>query len=312
MRHLLVSEIDWELNARPGLIPIRIRPDENTVDWLDFGGYHCYHGFFHNALAEYRFLKSDALGFCSSLDVLDQVPIPIDSVVPTGFIFHAGRCGSTVLAQALARSRSNMVFGEVSAHNRVWNCTAGKEQTPDGIAAERFRRLVLLMGRRRLPGYRSHIVKFTSYNILRLPMIRQAFPEVPIIFLYRNPAALLRSYRQALPGWMGKPVVANTVLSTPEIAVEMFFHAALAVRDPLFRCLDYERLEEALPSVLECFGIRAASDELRHMKQGFGWDAKAGAIPRLYCDSRRSGATATDPMVPEALATLYSDLKSMR
>ncbi len=107
------------------------------------------------------------------------------------------------------------------------------------------------MGRRRLPSYRSHIVKFTSFNILKFREIRQAFPGVPAVFLFREPGAMLESYHRSNPSWMGREIGVRYTPATPETAIETFFRAALAIRDPDFRCLDYALLKpESITSVL--------------------------------------------------------------
>ena len=97
---------------------------------MDLDGYHCYEGFFHQSLVSYlSLLKANPpYRVRTPVNILSDVQIP-DAIHPTAFIFHAGRCGSTLLAKVLARSRANLVLSEVAAHNEVWRSLPNKDGT---------------------------------------------------------------------------------------------------------------------------------------------------------------------------------------
>ena len=183
--HLTTSQLRLEIAARPGLIPTQLDATAGQAVWIDMNGYHCYEGAFHHSLAAYGAMsRSTPQRFTSSLDFLSESALPERCIPPAGFIFHTGRCGSTLLAKALARSRAHLVFSEAGPHNQIWRALSGDRQT----RIEMYRTLVLTMGRPRLSSYRAHIVKFTSFNIVNFPFIREAFPGVPALFLFRDPA----------------------------------------------------------------------------------------------------------------------------
>ena len=53
--------------------------------------------------------------------------------------------------------------------------------------------------------FRDYFVKFDSWNTLDLALIRRAFPDVPWIFLYRDPVEVIVSHMrqrgsQMIPG----------------------------------------------------------------------------------------------------------------
>jgi hypothetical protein len=144
------------------------------------------------------------------------------------------------------------------------------------------------MGRRRLPSYRAHIIKFTSFNILQFPFIRTAFPGVPAIFLFRDPDQVLDSYREGPPGWIGRRTEIGKTWDLAEAAVADFFQAALSIRDMHFRCMDYANLTpRVLPSLLEFLHVPVTGHEVRRMKTEFSWDAKGGIKPRLFAPAPR-------------------------
>jgi len=303
------QELEHELAVREGLIPANIDPAQSRIQWVDLEQYHCYRGLFQDSLNFWAALRgSNPDSFTSSLDVLDSLRIPPKSLAPTGFIFHAARCGSTLLAQVLARSRENMVFAEASPHNQIWRRADRSTTAGAGSEAAAYRKLFLAMGRRRLPSYLSHIVKFTSFNILKFREIRDAFPGVPALFLFREPGAMLDSYRRASPSWMGRELWIGRTLATPETAIEAFFREALAIRDPDFRCLDYALLTpESMPSILTFLHLNPSPQELRLMSEAFLWDAKSGGIPRPFVPRMSSAAE-----VPERLQELYTQLTAWK
>jgi hypothetical protein len=134
---------------------------------------------------------------------------------PTGLVFHASRCGSTLLTKVIARSQENMVFGEAGPHNQIWRYIAASASVPELLV----RNIVLQTGRRRLPTYQAHIVKFTSLNVLQFATIHAAFPGVPKLFLFRTPSRILASYRRTEPGWLGQHNGIAQALHTAEAAV---------------------------------------------------------------------------------------------
>lgn len=284
------------LAARGGLIPVSVDSDPDRIVWMDLEQFHCYQGFFNDAINVWTSMRGAELYCCTSaLGALKSIPIPANSLPPTAFIFHAGRCGSTLLAQVLSRSRQNMVFSEAAPHNQIW------WKNP-----QVFRNLVLAMGRRRLSSYRAHIVKFTSFNILRFDQIRAAFPGVPSLFLFREPGAMLASYDRGKPVWMGRAL--------PDAAVEAFFRAALSIRDPDFRCLDYSLLTpESMGSIASFFHVDASPLEWRLMMEGFRWDAKSGVHPRRFSapDNHKRAVSAVLKDLYAQL-TVWKSLKSAR
>jgi hypothetical protein len=298
---LTESQLVAELSERPGLIPVSIDPSRLEIIWLDLESYHSYEGFFYQSLDVYRSLRRcpPAL-FTTSIDVLRKLPLD-DSVQPTGFIFHSGRCGSTLLAKVLARSRENLVFSEAAAHNLVWKSLPGCGCE----AIKMYRNLVLAMGRRRLASYRGHFIKFTSFNIMRFDSIRAAFPDTPAIFLFNEPGAVLESSAREVLPFLGVDVGLSRIWPDAGAAFADFCGAALAVRDPKFRCLEYSALTPRnLPSILRFLGREPASaKELALMESAFLWDAKSGRSPRRF--EPRGPA---QPCADSSLVALYREL----
>jgi hypothetical protein len=297
------TDLAGELRRLPGLIPVSINQTGPPLRWLDLGEYHCYQGFFRDALALHRaLLGHDPETFFSGLEILDLTPDPEAHILPTGLIFHAGRCGSTLLVRILARSRKNMVFSEAAAHNQIWPCIHQDNRSSHA----RYRNLLTTMGRRRLPAYANHLVKFTSWNIVKFSFIRSSLPTPPALFLFREPARLLESYKREVAPWIGTDTGIGNVWTSPEAAVESFFEAALAVRDPRFRVLEYTDLTPgSLPAILKYLGVSVSPAELTQMSLEFLLDAKNLRPQPFQVRAREPGAVPA----PQALQNLYEALR---
>jgi hypothetical protein len=301
------GELAAELGKRPGLIPTAIDSGRRCATWVDWDGYHCYEGFFHDSLTMYAgLIGSEPISFRCSLESLLSREVFSPEIVtgclePAGFIFHPGRSGSTLVAKSLARSRRHLVFSEAAPHNQIWHVLAAD----DGGGMAMYRNLLILMGRRRLPSYTAHLVKFTSFNIVQYRLIREAFPRVPALFLFRDPGSIVESCRRRRPGWLSADLGIGKTWDTAEAAVEDYFRAALSIDEPGFRCLDYQDLSaQTLSAILRFFHLDPAPDELRQMESEFAWDSKSLA-PRHYDPASR----APSGPVPDYLRDLYSQLR---
>jgi hypothetical protein len=161
------------------------------------------------------------------------------------------------------------------------------------------------MGRRRLDSYRAHIIKFTSFNIVQFGYIRAAFPGVPALFLFRDPAAVLESYCRKMPAWMSRDMGVGALWNEADAAIEAFFRVAASVADPAFRCLDYAVLNtDLLPSILRFLGAEPPDGDFRAMRSEFRWDAKSGSSRRPF--NRAGGSPDCAP--PAALQALHRQL----
>lgn len=189
------------IRAVPGMVPLAIdhggNGQEPRVLWGDIGDYpfrEWQYMFTVEALA-----KQDAIGerFSTALDILLDDRIAVDSLEPAGFMFHISRCGSTLTGKALARSPRHLVINQGGPLQRgFWaaitgDFTRGIEASAENLAM--FRNLVLAMTRRRLPEQRLAFVKFISWNTLYIDFAMQAFPQVPALFLYRDPVEVIAS-----------------------------------------------------------------------------------------------------------------------
>jgi hypothetical protein len=104
-------------------------------------------------------------------------------------VFHASRCGSTLLAQMLAALPDVHVLAEPPVVDTILRARYAWPQVSADQLASWVRTVVLALSR---PGSKS-VIKFDSWTTVDLPILRQAFPDVPWVFLYRDPAEIIAS-----------------------------------------------------------------------------------------------------------------------
>ena len=301
MRYLTIEQLLSELEHRPGLVPIDLDSTKRHLVWLDFDTYHFYEGFFHKSLDRFIAIKksrptsSAVVTFVTDLNVLRDPRIITDSIYPNAFIFHAGRCGSTLLARVLAGNRRHLVISEAPTHNQIWlTLVRADSKRPEATEENKqiYKRLILAVGRRRLPEHHLHFIKFTSFNILFFEFIRSVFPDVPAIFLYREPGPILDSFVRNPPGWLtskdealaklldsflGDKCEPRSEQSTAQLLIE-FFEAGLRAASAGARLLNYSALNsQNLPAILDALGIPrigTTNQQLALMRNQFQFSSK--------------------------------------
>ena len=140
----------------------------------------------------------------TSIETLAEFAAMRPGLKPSGFIFHMSRCGSTLIPQMLSSLRQNLALSEPGPVDSVLRAHFRWPQITEGERIQWLRGLVSALGQAR-HGERHYIIKFDSWHALFLPTILKAFPDVPWIFLYRNPVEVMVSHHiqrgaQMVPG----------------------------------------------------------------------------------------------------------------
>lgn len=339
MQFLGPEQLAARLDLFPGLIPVRIDLDQGKLLWRDLGRYHLYEGFFKNSMAALSALQSlrrpgvATEYWVTDIEVLLEPDILRESIPPSGFIFHMGRCGSTLLAKSLARSRSNLVFGEANPHQHIWPYLSGSGAGGGSMAVARsaenlalYRQLVLAMGRRRLDSYRRHFCKFTSFDTLFIDFIMTAFPDTPAIYLYRDPTEVLASYWRKKAGWLGHQGTPwGDFMAGPDArgqadeltyfseVIRNCFRTVLSCDAAKLRFLHYDALRvENLPAIGSWLGGGWPNQDRALMQAQFGRYSKSDFISvpfRPDREDKRKALTAEARALSEShLAPLYEQL----
>jgi Sulfotransferase domain len=314
-----------------GWIPVRLYGSEGapTVDW-------CYLGRHRFTASSFAQTVEESLRYPANLLFRHQTPIEIlrqwsdirPGLRPTGFIFHTSRCGSTLVSQMLGALPQNIVISEarpidliVRAHHRFPEVTADQR-----IAWLRW--MVSALAQQRLGEEKHFFIKFDAWNTLELPLVRRAFPEVPWIFVYRDPVEVLVSQFKLRgaqtvpgvfdPGYFGMSPEAVTQMEPEEYCARVLAaicQPALDHHKDKGLLINYTELPEAVwSSISKFFGFSFTGAEMQIIKEVANHDAKNATLV-FQNDSAKKQERATERIREAAdrwLYPLYNELETAR
>lgn len=200
-------------------------------------------------------------------------------IYPSGFIFHAGRCGSTQLSKSLARSRNHLVLSEAAPINQLLDLFNKNGGFSNENSKKVFRNLVLSMCRQRAPSFKHSFIKYTSFNICYFDFIHSVFPDVPAIFLTRSIPEIITSFCKSPPGWFKE----ENDRSNLESIINNFFQHASDIPSNILKHIDYKLLiADNLEQILSNFNITSDKSQLELMKSQFAYYSKVEFNGKLF------------------------------
>jgi len=251
-----------------------------------------------------------------------------DSLEPSGFIFHMSRCGSTLAAQMLAALSDCVVISEAAPIDAV--VQLGRALAPED-AVRALRAMISAFGRKRAGHERRYVIKLDCWHTLALPLFRHAFPDVPWVFLYRDPVEVLVSQMrqrgvQMVPQYMPPSFFgldAAGYLMDEDYCARVLGVICRAVIDhhEIGRqdlggglILNYRQLPDAVCSaILPHFGMACGDEERQRMRQIAQQDAKSPTL-QFAADTDRKQREATDKIRLAAdrhLGEIYNRLEAL-
>jgi hypothetical protein len=277
-----VSQLD-------GWVPIGLdwSAQNPQVDWCYAGGLGFTDPFFDNTIQRamqdpFRVLFRQK----TPVEVLEERATTHPGIGPTGFIFHMSRCGSTLISQMLAASARNVVISEGWAIESVISADVRRTDITDGQRQRWLHGVIRALGQRRTSSGERYFVKFDAPHTIELKLIVEAFPDVPWIFVYREPVEVLVSLLDERPGWsfpgMSRArtvAITQDAMTNQELYVaELLARICEAALEPngghgLF--VDYKELPDAVfGRIAAHFGCDWHEDELPAMQQATARHAK--------------------------------------
>jgi hypothetical protein len=309
------------MDARPppaGWMPVALNlaGPAPTLDWGDFGGVRFAEPFYQqtverwagSAPAPLRRTGLDALAACDLASAPD----------PCALVFHAARCGSTLLSRLLGTVPGVRVIAEPPPLNALLLTVAAHDEA---AAATLLRGLGRALGRRGDGGAGPYVLKLSSWNVLHLALFRRAFPGAALIWLQRAPASIAGSLLADPPGWLaggaqavfGRAPAAEGIAAFCTDALAAIFTAAAGIEGrALF--LDYAELPTAAwQSVAPFLGIALAPDDLARMGNEARFHAKDPGRPFAGDDPARPDLTpAMRALLSQRVEPLYRALDRRR
>lgn len=298
-----------------------------AVDWYHYAGERLNEPFFSdsrdragmrpfNRLFRYRTQFSDFLSAERE-----------GALQPDGFIFHMSRCGSTLAAQMLAAMPGTITVSEPEPLDMLVQLPLVAQGVSPELHVEAVRAMVAALGRDRSGESRRYFVKLDSWHTLALPLFRRAFPDVPWIFLYREPIEVLVSQErmrgtQTAPGVLPPQIfgfteaetslpdvdyIARVLARTCEAVVEQW-HLGGGI------AIDYRELPEAMfTRVAPHFGIELTAKERAAMEAASGRDAKAPdtSFKADSAKKREEASPATRAAAEKHMAGIHARLQAL-
>ncbi|WP_044871591.1 sulfotransferase [Pseudomonas sp. LFM046] len=193
-----------------GWLPIRAwrRDGEWRLDWCWFGEQQLTRPFFRDDVdLVLRLPFNQAFRRETRLDALLDWQAASPGVAPGAFIYHASRCGSTLMAQMLAGLERNIVLSEPPPLDSLLRAHFLDPAVQD-LQPHWIRALLSAYGQRRLGNEARLLIKLDAWNVFEAPLLHALYPDTPRIFLYRDPLEIVVSQlRQPgmhrVPGLLG-------------------------------------------------------------------------------------------------------------
>jgi len=269
-------------------IPVRSYWHENRafVDWCYLGKERLTEPFFDDSISR-RFREPYNLLFRhqTPFEFLGELNEFSTGLKPTGFIFHLSRCGSTLVSQMLAALEQNIVISEASPIDFVLRAS----NIPQEKRIEWLRWTINAFGQKRNLAEDKLFIKFDSWNTLELKLVKLAFPEIPWIFLYRNPVEIIVSHirqrgAQMVPGLFKEILPDWNFEKSLEISPEEFCARVLgkicqtaleSIKNGEGLAVNYTELPDGVGTkILKHFNVSLSEKDTEKMLAAAKFDAK--------------------------------------
>ncbi|MCU1262929.1 MAG: Aspartyl/Asparaginyl beta-hydroxylase, partial [Bryobacterales bacterium] len=281
------------------------------AEWVFTGGRRFTEPFFEDTVR--AFLRHP---FAALFRVAAPLPPANPAVRPAGFIFHMSRCGSTLVSRMVASLPRVHIISEAPPIDDVLQAPLPHEEKMEAV-----RRIVHALGQET-----DYFVKFDAWHIHSLALIREAFPDTPWIFVYRDPIEVLVSHlripgRQTIAGAMDPAILGLTEKEAAELTrtqwcarvLANFCHRALEFReDPNGLFINYRELPEAVTgSIAGHFKLSLQPGDESLMRDAARLDAKNPSFP-FESDTQKKQETGKQLQLDAAviaLNALYRELE---
>ncbi|HLX64568.1 MAG TPA: sulfotransferase [Planctomycetota bacterium] len=309
-----------------GWVPFGVRFEAGgaRVDWTWLGERRCVEPFFDQTVAALRAQEDVSKRYRESgAEALEQVG---ERLAPSGFVYHLSRCGSTLVAQILAALESTVVISEPNVVNALLERSRAGAERAEIVGL--LRGAIGALGQKRTARERHYFLKFSSRAIHELALIREAFPDVPWVFLYRDPVEVLAAHVEhsrgrLAPGLAESGLAEGDAAELRQMAPAEFWARALrnccaaALRfcgDGRSLLVNYEQLPDVVwGGLAQFFGVDFSAEEIEAMRCAARFDAKnPGRVFEGDREQRRAAGAEVREMAERWVMAQYRRLEDKR
>ena len=272
--------------------PYRVQPHNPACcEWIQHDGLPFTEPFFDESISRLRYSAANQKRYSrlSDLSMIEAWAAGAGPVVPAAIIFHVSRCGSPLFSQMLGLMEQCMVLAEVPFFDELLRLPI-KHNIISRSTACRLYQASLSFYKHALDKLPEHvIIKADSWHLHFYAQLRELFPGVPFILLFRNPQEVLLSHQkrrgiQSVPGMIEPAVFGfeETVSSQTNLdaymarVLESYF-TVMIERAGEARNLLINYNEGPLPAlkkILQATGIMPGAAAWKRMQERAGFDAK--------------------------------------
>jgi hypothetical protein len=254
------------VDGRPGLL------------WMPMADVRFTEPFFQQTVDRVRAENPERAERFTEFDALLQFNEQLPRVEPSGFIFHSSRCGSTLLANACRSLTNSVVLSEANAIDKLVArfITDADDPVKEKLYSVFLRAVVNALAQ---PETASRVfIKFSCCSVSQLERISRIWPQVPWLFLYRDPVETIVSNVSNPPPWLldeDHRILAHITGTSPADVAAMsleercarsigsFFSTAHTLANDNSMLLNYNQLSlPVICNVLRFFGVSPAAAEI--------------------------------------------------
>ena len=301
-------------------IPFRLDFHEKELycRWIYIGDKKFTEPFFHETTGQCRIFDENQKSFhaVSTLDGIIDFSKNIPSLVPTAFIFHVSRCGSTLLAQLLSLDEQNIVLAEPPIFDEVLReITFKKPEISDEKIDESLKAIVKFLGQKRTGNEQNFFIKLDSWHIFHYEKLRKLYPETPFIFSFRRPDEVIRSQvreagMHAAPGVIQPELFGFTLEEI--LQVERPVYVAKVLEKYFERYVEIIETDKNVLFVNYAEGILTSLDKIEHfLKLKIEPYVKQKMVERTQFHSKRPNTFFEEKPLKDELPNYQKNVFSM-
>ena len=235
-------------------LPIKFsNRDHLLVEWMNAGNKQFTEPFFDDSISAIKRIDRKHFRSVSSLEMVNEWSSLLTSLQPSAIIFHVSRCGSTLLSQLLANDERNIVLSEVPFLDEILRLPYKNENYSPGECLNYVQSAIKFYGQQRLASQEQLFIKTDSWHLHFYETLRKAYPNIPFILLYRNPAEVFQSQQKqrglhAIPGMVEEKIFGISAVNTTDFdrhlaeVLSSYFRKMIAIKtsgDPLVISYNY-------------------------------------------------------------------------
>lgn len=276
-----------------GWLPYKLERINNQLlcRWLYFNTKAFTEPFFDETIAKCKSLAFNSTPFKSftTLNLLEDLTRNIDAAAPKAIIFHISRCGSTLLSQLLGLAANHLVLSEVPLFDELLRLRYRPYYRQEDYKLY-LKAAIKLYPQKRTGTESQLFIKADSWHIFFWRELREMYPDVPFIFLYRSPDEVIRSHQklrgmQAVPGVIEPEIFGFSENKNAEISLDGYMIQVLekyfaefievSAKDRLSSLINYsEGPMGMVQKVSEATGINYTKEEWAAIKERSRYNAK--------------------------------------